>query len=613
MTRLKRKFYLGILALAMVALAVPVLGIRTSAWSGAGSGSKVGNDAAPPVASTGPAGPALLSDAAVPASIDSKDKGAQDGKPLPKKLLEKMGISLLQGHDKIAQSVKIGQEAARHLTAKEKEQKRERPQSGEPQDMQDNAAFSAAFMTNVGGRSSQFDEVLLLADWNGQEQFSANHSGKVDDFSGKIPTSPTGPSSFQLTRTAVSEHTIANGFTENIFYYGDSFGNVYVSDETDTLQSATPTPNVFFINLPTALNAFGSLNSDDQVVVTGLAVSPVCDLTSFANVNGNYASFTDLVGEILYVTFEDTESGFNLTSNGTLVRSGVLAFPVADIPSAAPAPPGIVSPTGFPVQVGGAFGVAFSVFSNEAGCSVDDDGSLYFQQVDLLDNTGANIIKITSTDLPGLGGFQDRSLATSGFQTITSLTQFDPPPAGGGPGTASGPSFQVNTFTDYSGVANLFGNIEALASGPCNNLYASVARSLNPSDTDPVQVTEGPYSTSSTALGPTPTMVIRFSDVVGAFAPCTLPTLGGGVVDVRKKGEKPSGVPLPSPPIVPPGATGLPIGDGVADVVPPAGGGPIPAVVPGVNNFIVFVEGDGPDIRVATGGTSPVNATTSNT
>src|SRR5262249_56412848 len=120
-------------------------------------------------------------------------------------------------------------------------------------------------------------------------------------------------------------------------------------------------------------------------------VNPVGDLGSFARVNGSFASFTGLTGEILYVSFTDTESGFRLLANGTPIRSGVLAFPVADIVSAAPAPPGIVSPAGFPVQVGGAFGVAFSVFDNFAGCCVDDDGSVYFSQVDLIQFTRGDV------------------------------------------------------------------------------------------------------------------------------------------------------------------------------------------------------------------------------
>src|SRR5579862_698945 len=162
------------------------------------------------------------------------------------------------------------------------------------------SALSAAIITSEGGRNTQFDEVLTLGDWDGREDLSADHSGKVDDFSGKVPVFPTGPNNFTLTREAISEHTIANGFSEDIFYYGDSFGNVYVGASTN-LGLATPNINVFTINLPTVLNAFGNLNSDDQVVVTGLAVNPVADLSSFANVNGAYSSYNHLVGEVLYV------------------------------------------------------------------------------------------------------------------------------------------------------------------------------------------------------------------------------------------------------------------------------------------------------------------------
>ena len=47
-------------------------------------------------------------------------------------------------------------------------------------------------------------------------------------------------------------------------------------------------------------------------------------------------------GEILYVSYFDSESGLRLTANNTPVRSGVLAFPVADIVSIAPIPlPGL--------------------------------------------------------------------------------------------------------------------------------------------------------------------------------------------------------------------------------------------------------------------------------
>jgi hypothetical protein len=68
-----------------------------------------------------------------------------------------------------------------------------------------------------------------------------------------------------LTRVAVSEHTIANGFNEDIAYYGDSVGNVTVVWTTN-LNLISPTPTSFTMNLPTILNVFGSLNSDDVIV-----------------------------------------------------------------------------------------------------------------------------------------------------------------------------------------------------------------------------------------------------------------------------------------------------------------------------------------------------------
>src|SRR5262245_56273353 len=121
------------------------------------------------------------------------------------------------------------------------------------------------------------------------------------------------------------------------------------------------------LNLPTMLNAFGTLNSDSQIVVTGIAVNPVSDLSAFPNVNGSFLPFNGLIGEVVYVTYTDTGSGMRLLANNQLVRSGILAFPVADVVSPAAAPPGIQSAAGYPVTVGGTFGVAFSVFSNLAG------------------------------------------------------------------------------------------------------------------------------------------------------------------------------------------------------------------------------------------------------
>jgi uncharacterized repeat protein (TIGR01451 family) len=435
------------------------------------------------------------------------------------------------------------------------------PSIGLPSNMSGSSPFSAAIATSVGGG---FNQVSVLGDWDGKEDLVADHEGKIDDFSLKIPPGTQG---FVLTRSAISAHTIANGFNENVFYYGDSLGNVYVA-QSPTLGTSSPAAglggtNVFTLNLPTIMNAFGTLQSDDQVVVTGLCVSPVVDLSSFANVNGSFAPFNAQIGEILYVTFWDTGSGFRLAGGSTPIRSGVLAFPIADIASAAAAPPGIQSPLGFPVQVGGSFGVVYSTFSNLAGCAVDDDGSLYFHQADLQQKTGGNIVKMTRT-----GTNQDRSGATNGILTISTLN-----PASGNYGVASGPVAQVNTFTNYSGTSTMFGNIVALAAGSGNTLYAAVARSWNATDDAATQATEGPF-TNPVALGATPSMIISFRDY-----------------------KPPTGTPA-----------ALPVPDGFADVA--AAGA---TLVPGVNNFRVFVAGNGPDLRAAAGSASPVLGTIADT
>jgi Calx-beta domain/HYR domain len=439
-----------------------------------------------------------------------------------------------------------------------------------------NAPFSTAIATNVAG---PFIEGDLMGDWDGTEDDTADHSGKIIDSSSVATTN------FFFTRVAVSEHTIANGFPENIFYHGDNLGNVYVSASTSLTQVA-PTPNTFVINLPTVLNAFGNLNSNNKIVVTGLAVSPVCDLSSFAHVNGAFAPFNGLIGEILYVTYEDTGGGFRLLSNGQLVRSGLLAFPVADVTSPAPAPPGVVSPLNYPVQVGSSFGVEFSVFSNLAGVAVDDDGSVYVQQVDLAQFTGGNIVKITSQDDHTN---QDRSLATSGFSTLTTLNPGVPgTPSQGQYGTASGPANQISRYTNYSGTSPIFGNVISLASGPGNVLYAAVARSLNPNDTPGDQATEGLFNTNATTLGALPSMIITFADATGSFDNCSAPNPG-------------------SPPACPGCAVSTTIGstpaaDGLADLIPGTS-----------TTWRAFVLGNGPDNRAATGANSAIFGTPTNT
>lgn len=65
----------------------------------------------------------------------------------------------------------------------------------------------------------------------------------------------TGTNEFTLTLHAISEHTIANGFTKDIFYNADSVGILYVQATTN-LTSEVPPINLFMIDLPTVTNTF---------------------------------------------------------------------------------------------------------------------------------------------------------------------------------------------------------------------------------------------------------------------------------------------------------------------------------------------------------------------
>jgi hypothetical protein len=505
----------------------------------------------------------------------SVEKKAQQ-QSISQEVLNQLGIQ----HPAGADMTQLSQEAAQQVQAERLLPGPAAPTSGGlPSNLDLRSALSAAVMTSLSG-DGYFNEVDLMGDFDGREDLTADHSSKVNDF-GSMPFG------WSLTRTALSEHTIANGFNENIYYYGDSFGNVYVASRAIT--SSIPLTTTV-LNLPTLLNAFGSLNSDDQVVITGLAVNPVSDLSAFPRVNGGFSYFNGKVGELLMVSFWDTGGGLRLTSNNQLIRSGVLAFPIADETSPVKAAPGIQSAAGFPITVGGSFGVVFSVFSNLAGIAVDDDGNAYFEQVDLINFSGGNIVKITSVDQPDSNKAnpnQDRSLATSGIGTLTTLN-----PSNGNYGTASGPSFQINRFSNYSGSSTTFGNITALAAGPNNVLYAAVARSYVPADPQEARATEGFFSNPDT-LGPTPSMIISFADTSGGTDVCSAPP---GAYTIIQPGPITVTVPF----------TGsLPIGDGFADAIQNG-----LQSEPGVNNFRVFALGSGPDIRSAS---SAIGATSANT
>src|SRR5262249_24491197 len=139
---------------------------------------------------------------------------------------------------------------------------------------------------------------------------------------------------------------------------------------------------------------------------------------------------------------------------------------------------------------------------------------------------------------------------------------------------------QVNRFTNYSGNSTTFGNIVALASGNCNVLYAAVSRSAVATDDAGTQLTEGLFANPA-ALGATPSMVISFADCAGAFDACS------GLVGTINLGGQ------------------IPVADGVADVATVG-----QALSAGVNNFRVFVLGNGPDIRTGAGTTAIVTSST---
>src|SRR6185369_3397570 len=384
----KRAVFMAVVVLAIAALSVPLVSMRAAA-SGTATSAKAVSATTKAAATPAATQQQVVQEQAAQERQASSEAKGENGR-ISAETLRALGIT----------RVKDPKEASARMKEKILSKKKGGGsgdvsiQSGEPSILNSRSALSAALLTTVGGRDNQFSEVTLIADWDGREDNSADRTQKVDDFSFAEPEIDQ-----SLTRTAISEHTVANGFAQNVYYYGDSIGNVWVGVDTNPgIGVGTQVDQILQINLPTVINAFGTLLSDDQVQITGLAVNPVADLSSFARVNGSFAGFEGVTGEILYVSYMDTGGGGRVLATNQIIRSGLLAFPIADPISPAAAPPGILSPAGFPVTVGGGFGVEFSQFSNVAGCAVDDDGSVYIQLVDLIQFTGANITKIASQD-----------------------------------------------------------------------------------------------------------------------------------------------------------------------------------------------------------------------
>lgn len=581
MMKMKRAVMMAVLAVAVAALALPIVGLRARASSTVGDAKPLASVANFNAAAAAVATPqrATGSDDAIvqmPTGKVSRETAKTLGfREVPKGELARLNAEIAKA---VANKIRGGAKPGVS------------PQSGQPLVLDENGALSAALITTIGGRDTQFSEVALIADWDGREDCAADRENKIDDFSfAEIEID------FTLTKAAISAHTVANGFPDNVFYYGDSIGNFWYGTDTngtlgpDVEGGAIPTADaVVQVNIPElvttgASGGFDLQNEvvgdciDDQVVVTGIAVQPVADLSDFG--------LCGTVGEVVYVSTTDTEGCADNASN-QIYRTRIFAFAFAD------------GPGGVGVVPAGVRQILRSPLSNVAGVTVDDDGSLYFQLVDLIQFTGAAIFTARETcglnvapftTACGVGPRVNRVIpyipggavptggdgsALVGGTLALSLTQTSRITDDGDATTE--PGERVRT-TNYSGTSTTFGNIVAIDAGPCNIIYAAVAQSTDGAGS----VSTGVFGNAA-ALGATPSMIISFADCGGAFDTCSIPTIGG--------------VPIP-------GQVGIiPVSDGIADGTTTAGGVPILPVRPGINNFRVFVEGNGPAIPTTQAG-----------
>jgi hypothetical protein len=564
--RIKRAVMMLVLVVAVAVLVIPVAGLRVGASASAGGAAakaRVSSNLSPSAAEQQLA-------VESPAQDTVRDQSSGSISP---DLLQALGIT----------RTKAGKDAAQRMVERLKNRQRSRgdftTQSGQPTILNASSALSDALITTIGGRDNQFDEVTLIADWDGREDCAADREQKVDDFS-----EAQFEIDFTLLRAAISEHTRANGFAENVYYYGDSVGNFYIATDTNPGVNTSPSgaaDTVVAANIPELVNTGATaggtialLNpqagdcTDDQVAVTGIAVNPVADLGDFG--------LCGTIGEVVYVSILDTE-GCQSNSSNQPFRTRIFAFGFRDVA-------GGVAPVG-------AIQILRNSLSNIAGVAVDDDGSLYFQLVDLINvANGGAIFKVTETcrtvSAPPVLNPGVTVVFCGATPRVNRVIASIPSGLSGGislssaQGTTAAPILSAAGYrlTNYSGPATTFGNVVALDAGPCNVLYAAVARSFVSTDDAGTQITEGAF-TNPSALGATPSMVISFADCSGAFDLCTSPASGF--------------------------AGQLPVADGFADVA--ANG---LTRTSGVNNFRVFALGNGPDIRPAAGQTSAIATST---
>jgi hypothetical protein len=221
--KMKRAVMMAVLAIALAALAVPIANMKTRAAGSAGD-----------VKTATPKALAGASSLAQQQEVVSTAPVAPQGQ--------------ITGDDKtLVQAMGIGQRAAGQKVKKQKGGGL-RTQSGTPVVLNAQSALSVALMTNIGGRDNQFSEATIIADWDGREDCTADREQKIDDFSGiEVDIDQT------LLRVGISEHTFANGYNENVYYYGDSLGNLWVGTDLNpgvNASSAGAIDTVNQINIP---------------------------------------------------------------------------------------------------------------------------------------------------------------------------------------------------------------------------------------------------------------------------------------------------------------------------------------------------------------------------
>src|SRR5688572_7917116 len=214
---IKRAVFMAVLVVAVAALAVPLVGLRAAASGNADSKSLMASKAR---AAAVVNGTAAQQNAAVAETAQQEAAVAVDGQ-ISAETLKALGLSKSKdpnASERIAELLKKGKNKSGGGEVS--------IQSGQPLVLDARSALSAALITNIGGRDNQFSEVALIADWDGREDCAADREQKIDDFSfAELEID------FTLLRAAISEHTVANGFNENVYYYGDSVGNLWVGTD----------------------------------------------------------------------------------------------------------------------------------------------------------------------------------------------------------------------------------------------------------------------------------------------------------------------------------------------------------------------------------------------